>query len=205
MMLKGQGELITRTEYLRWKYRNNDKVITQVLIAGHAFLWGSYLAKGNFLSSHLSDRLATIIERPVAVESFPWLLNHFPIVGTPYLIYWSLFLSSLANPSGQGEDFLTQMILLSIDEQISIDESKKTIYDPMHTWEDHEACWKMQYRGSLGISSNLLLRHPTISLQESPCFTSSSSVTVRFTHGSLVFSSRTSPSLPWTRWKERST
>ena len=35
--------------------------------------------------------------------------------------------------------------------QISIDESKKTIYDPMHTWEDHEACWKMQYRGSLGI------------------------------------------------------
>ena len=53
---------------------------------------------------------------------------------------------------------------LSIGEQISIDESKKTIYDPMHTWEDHEACWKMQYRGSLGISSNLLLRHPTISL-----------------------------------------
>ena len=34
--------------------------------------------------------------------------------------------------------------------QISIDESAKTIYDPMHTWEDHEACWKMQYRGSLG-------------------------------------------------------
>ena len=45
------------------------------------------------------------------------------------------------------------MRLLSIGEQISIDESKKTIYDPMHTWEDHEACWKMQYRGSLGISS----------------------------------------------------
>ena len=53
---------------------------------------------------------------------------------------------------------------LSIGEQISIDESKKTIYDPMHTWEDHEACWKMQYRGSLGISSILLLTHPTTSL-----------------------------------------
>ena len=96
-MLKGQGELITRTEYLRWKYRNNDKVITQVVIAGHAFLWTSYLAKGSFLPSHLSDRLATIIERPVAVESFPWLLNHFPIVGTPHLINWSLFLSSLSS------------------------------------------------------------------------------------------------------------
>ena len=26
MYNKGKGELITRTEYLRWKYRNNEKV-----------------------------------------------------------------------------------------------------------------------------------------------------------------------------------
>ena len=34
--------------------------------------------------------------------------------------------------------------------QINIDERTKTIYDPLHFWDDHEACWRMQYRGSLG-------------------------------------------------------
>ena len=23
-------------------------------------------------------------------------------------------------------------------------------HDPLAYWEDHEACWRMQYRGSLG-------------------------------------------------------
>ena len=23
-------------------------------------------------------------------------------------------------------------------------------HDPLASWEDHEACWRMQYRGSLG-------------------------------------------------------
>lgn len=27
-----------------------------------------------------------------------------------------------------------------------------TMHDPLQTWEDHEACWRMQYRGSLGES-----------------------------------------------------
>ena len=62
MYNKGRGELITRTEYLRWKYRNNKK------------------------------------------------------------------------------------------EKINIDERAKTRYDPLHVWEDHTACWQMQYRGSLGES-----------------------------------------------------
>ena len=25
-----------------------------------------------------------------------------------------------------------------------MDERKQTLYDPLHTWEDHEACWQMQ-------------------------------------------------------------
>ena len=62
MYNKGRGELITRTEFLRWKYRNNKK------------------------------------------------------------------------------------------DKISIDEKAKTRYDPLHVWEDHTACWQMQYRGSLGES-----------------------------------------------------
>ena len=62
MYNKGKGELITRTEFLRWKYRNNEK------------------------------------------------------------------------------------------DKINIDEAAKTIYDPLHVWEDHTACWQMQYRGSIGES-----------------------------------------------------
>ena len=27
-----------------------------------------------------------------------------------------------------------------------------TKHDPLYSWEDHEACWRMQYRGSLGES-----------------------------------------------------
>lgn len=29
-------------------------------------------------------------------------------------------------------------------------EASLSIYDPLGKWEDHEACWQMQYRGSLG-------------------------------------------------------
>lgn len=29
-------------------------------------------------------------------------------------------------------------------------EASLSIYDPLAKWEDHEACWQMQYRGSLG-------------------------------------------------------
>ena len=25
-----------------------------------------------------------------------------------------------------------------------------SIHDPLAVWEDHEACWRMNYRGSLG-------------------------------------------------------
>ncbi|XP_023321114.1 transient receptor potential cation channel subfamily V member 5 isoform X3 [Eurytemora carolleeae] len=62
MYNQGKGELITRTEYLRWKYRNNEK------------------------------------------------------------------------------------------NKINIEEKMKTLYDPLNSWEDHQACWRMQYRGSLGES-----------------------------------------------------
>ena len=34
--------------------------------------------------------------------------------------------------------------------QINIEEKMKTLYDPLNSWEDHQACWRMQYRGSLG-------------------------------------------------------
>ncbi len=35
--------------------------------------------------------------------------------------------------------------------QISIGKQKKpSKHDPITLWEDHEACWKMQYRGNLG-------------------------------------------------------
>lgn len=27
---------------------------------------------------------------------------------------------------------------------------KKSPFDPLHKWSDHEACWQMQFRGSLG-------------------------------------------------------
>merc|ERR1740128_503030 len=62
MYWNGKGELITRTEYMRWKYRNNQ------------------------------------------------------------------------------------------EEKINIDETHMTQFDPLHTWKDHKAVWKMQYRGSLGES-----------------------------------------------------
>jgi len=35
-------------------------------------------------------------------------------------------------------------------EKIRIDESQMTQFDPLLHWEDHQAVWKMQYRGSLG-------------------------------------------------------
>ena len=35
--------------------------------------------------------------------------------------------------------------------QIKIGKQEKySKHDPLVHWEDHEACWKMQYRGSLG-------------------------------------------------------
>ena len=36
------------------------------------------------------------------------------------------------------ENFIIQ------EEKISIDESGMTQFDPLHTWEDHKAVWKMQ-------------------------------------------------------------
>ena len=30
------------------------------------------------------------------------------------------------------------------------DNDKMSPHDPLAYWEDHEACWRMQYRGSLG-------------------------------------------------------
>jgi hypothetical protein len=34
--------------------------------------------------------------------------------------------------------------------EVPIGSGKKNKYDPLHVWKDHEACFKMQYRGALG-------------------------------------------------------
>ncbi|XP_050705594.1 transient receptor potential cation channel subfamily V member 6-like [Eriocheir sinensis] len=33
---------------------------------------------------------------------------------------------------------------------VHIHSDKKSPFDPLHKWNDHEACWQMQFRGSLG-------------------------------------------------------
>lgn len=38
---------------------------------------------------------------------------------------------------------LTLQVVLPIEASLSP-------HDPLAKWEDHEACWQMQYRGSLG-------------------------------------------------------
>ncbi|CAB4069140.1 TRPV6 [Lepeophtheirus salmonis] len=57
---------------------------------------------------------------------------------------------------GKGE-FITRTEFLRWkfrdNTKVSIGENKKNIkFDPLANWEDHEACWKMQYRGALGES-----------------------------------------------------
>ena len=39
MYNNGKGELITRTEYLRWKYRNNQKVKMYLILLVHIFIY----------------------------------------------------------------------------------------------------------------------------------------------------------------------
>lgn len=34
--------------------------------------------------------------------------------------------------------------------QMVVHMEKKSPFDPLHKWTDHEACWQMQFRGSLG-------------------------------------------------------
>jgi transient receptor potential cation channel subfamily V protein 6 len=44
-------------------------------------------------------------------------------------------------------------LIFWIFSQIAIgDNDKMSKHDPMASWDDHEACWRMQYRGSLGES-----------------------------------------------------
>ena len=42
----------------------------------------------------------------------------------------------------------------------------KTLYDPLNSWEDHQACWRMQYRGSLGQFE--AVHHKHLFLKENP-------------------------------------
>lgn len=39
--------------------------------------------------------------------------------------------------------------------QVSMADEKHKRHDPLLLWEDHEACWKMQYRGSLGQTQSI--------------------------------------------------
>ena len=61
------------------------------------------------------------------------------------LMYWN----------GKGElitrtEYMRWKFRNNKEEKISVDESGMTQFDPLLSWEDHSACWKMQYRGSLG-------------------------------------------------------
>ena len=63
------------------------------------------------------------------------------------LMYWN----------GKGElitrtEYMRWKFRNNKEEKISLDESGMTQFDPLLSWEDHSACWKMQYRGSLGES-----------------------------------------------------
>lgn len=63
------------------------------------------------------------------------------------LMYWN----------GKGElitrtEYMRWKFRNNMEEKISVDESGMTQFDPLLSWEDHSACWKMQYRGSLGES-----------------------------------------------------
>ena len=63
------------------------------------------------------------------------------------LMYWN----------GKGElitrtEYMRWKFRNNKEEKISVDESGMTQFDPLLSWEDHSACWKMQYRGSLGES-----------------------------------------------------
>ena len=63
------------------------------------------------------------------------------------LMYWN----------GKGElitrtEYMRWKFRNNQEEKISVDESGMTQFDPLLSWEDHSACWKMQYRGSLGES-----------------------------------------------------
>ena len=63
------------------------------------------------------------------------------------LMYWN----------GKGElitrtEYMRWKFRNNKEEKISVDESGMTQFDPLLSWEDHDACWKMQYRGSLGES-----------------------------------------------------
>ena len=33
---------------------------------------------------------------------------------------------------------------------LNMEPREKSRFDPLNFWEDHEACWQMQYRGNLG-------------------------------------------------------
>ena len=63
------------------------------------------------------------------------------------LMYWN----------GKGElitrtEYMRWKFRNNQEEKINVDESGMTQFDPLLSWEDHKACWKMQYRGSLGES-----------------------------------------------------
>ena len=66
-------------------------------------------------------------------------------------------LSPLMYNHGKGE-FITRTEYLRWkyreSEQIDMSRKKKDKlkHDPLHLWNDHEACWKMQHRGALGES-----------------------------------------------------
>ena len=56
--------------------------------------------------------------------------------------------------NGKGEliTWTEYMCWINQEEKINVDESGMTQFDPLLSWEDHRAVWKMQYRGSLGES-----------------------------------------------------
>ena len=63
------------------------------------------------------------------------------------LMYWN----------GKGElitrtEYMRWKFRNNQEEKINVDESGMTQFDPLLSWEDHRAVWKMQYRGSLGES-----------------------------------------------------
>lgn len=92
----GEGQIINRSEYLRWRFRNQHQV-------GNPFL--SFTSK---LPTH-----------------------------------WAVIIFEFTKISSLSSFFNNIQVVLPIEACLSR-------HDPLSKWIDHEACWQMRYRGSLG-------------------------------------------------------
>jgi len=89
---------------------------------------------------------------PSPLSNFSYFKHNLPRIGTSHrntvFIFMTYFyaVSYSVNNAYRWKSphyYILQQVVLPIEASLSI-------YDPLGKWEDHEACWQMQYRGSLG-------------------------------------------------------